>query len=70
MEPTGSAEMLQATYKNTWRHNPENQNMNIIPLNMSPKVFVFERRKSTWLVLTLDRCIRKQREVKSFLVTC
>jgi hypothetical protein len=43
MEPTGSAEMLQATYKSTWRHYPENQNLNIIPLSINPKVFVFER---------------------------
>jgi len=41
MDLTGSAEMLQATYKSTWRHNPENQLLNIIPLVMSPKVFVF-----------------------------
>jgi len=57
MEPTSSAEMLQATYKSTWRHNTDNQNLNIIPLIMRPKVFVFESRKTAWLVLTLDRCI-------------
>jgi hypothetical protein len=43
MEITGSAEMLQATYKSTWRHNPENQNLNINPLSINPKVFVLER---------------------------
>ena len=67
MEPTGPAEMLKATYKSTRRHNPENQDLNTIPLSMSPDVFVFERRISTWLVLNLDRCIREPHEVKSFL---
>jgi len=67
MEPVGSAEMLQATYKSTRLHKPENQNLNTIPLSMGPNVFVFERRKSTWLVLNLDRCIREPREVKLFL---